>query len=36
MVGTVQGFSPSGAVARIRMDGVADSYAFVTHLSVAD
>jgi hypothetical protein len=32
MAGVIQAISPSGAVARIRLDEVADSYVLVRHL----
>jgi hypothetical protein len=32
VAGVVQALSPSGSVARIRMDDVADSYVLVCHL----
>jgi len=34
VTGTVQGLSPSGAVARVRMDEVADSFVRVNHVEL--
>jgi hypothetical protein len=35
MAGVIQAISPSGSVARIRLDDVADSYILVSHLEPA-
>ncbi len=36
IAGIVQAISPSGGVARIRLDQVADSYVLVSHLEPAE